>query len=177
MIHKSCLGTCGMIPVVERKIKKSLNVLKEYSALRSCGIQSAASEWKSVMYKDGFILKKEDVVLCHGWERYRVHGRVQKSSKAGHLIDHLASRFPLFFPHQLGKQIQLFQAPFSFVFHRVHLFLNQLQGRTQTPPVITSTLQSIQTDGWMDRGDQGFLSSQRFRCSSYGHGAPGFPSH
>lgn len=55
-----------------------------------------------------------------------------------------------FFPHRPGNQIQLFQAPFSFVFHRVHLFLNQLQGRTQTSSLITSPLQSIQTDRQTD---------------------------
>lgn len=101
------------------------------------------------MYNNSFILK-DDVVLCHGWGRYRVHGRVQKSSKAGHLIDHLALHFPLFFPHQPGNQIQLFQASLLLVFHCVHLFLNQLQERTQTSPLITSTLQSIQTDRQMD---------------------------
>lgn len=64
---------------------------------------------------DGFILR--DLGLCHGgWERYRVHGGVQKPSKAGHLIDHLAWRVPLFSlrqqdpPHQSGNQSQLFRA-------------------------------------------------------------------
>lgn len=44
------------------------------------------------MYKMAFFKEPRFGSVCHGWEKYRV--QVQQPSIAGHLIDHLAWRFP-----------------------------------------------------------------------------------
>lgn len=73
-----------------------LNVLKEYSALRSSGIQSTAFREEIRYVHDGFIFKIKDLGLCHGMGAISSAWQVQKPSAAGHLIDHVAWRFPLF---------------------------------------------------------------------------------
>lgn len=152
---------------------------RENSTLRSSGIQSTAfsSQSKSVMYT----MALQDLVLCLGMGE--ISSARQKPSEAGHLIDHLAWRFLLFSqwsPHQSGNQSQLFHALASSLqcdwrptrpsLNPGQLFLHQLRGRKHCPRILPDFIASRQMS-------QGLLSSQTFRCSGQGHGAPGFSPH
>lgn len=111
-----------------------------------------------------------DLVLCHGgWER--VHGRVQKPSTAGHLIDHLGLEIPFVFSLRqqypsytnLETAIPRSVQARSVTEGRLLLTLSDsscisCEEGTEHRPPNTSTLHP-------DKRGQGLLSSQRFRCS------------
>lgn len=98
---------------------------------------------------------EQDLVLCHGMGEISSARQVQKSSEAGHLIDHLAWRFPLFslcnkIPTPIWNPSPAIPRSLqarSVTVHPVQLSLHQLRGRKQTLPPNTSTLNSIQTEG------------------------------
>lgn len=118
MIHKHCLGTCGMIPVVERN--KNLNVLREYSTFTKqwYPINSFFSQRKSIMYTVALLWRTRSGSVP--WD-----GRDIESTAGPEIIrsrppDWSAGlEIPFVFlyairsPHQSGTQAQLFHAGFA----------------------------------------------------------------